>query len=252
MHHKLILTRFQKFLLPLLFVGLFYRLSWETADAATPKPYPTVTPTLVQATVAPTSAITPSVEITPTVAPGTTTVSPSPTIASTSPSTVTGVISIARTITATKPIPLRLQIPKFKIDAAIERVGSAPNGSMGIPKEVDNVAWYAPGIAPGEVGNAVIAGHLDRANGSPAVFWNIGKLKVGDELIVVSANKLKYHFSVTRVQAYPYDEAPMDDIFGFALQSQLNLITCNGVWNQGAHNYSKRLVVYTQWTKTTH
>ncbi len=101
------------------------------------------------------------------------------------------------------------------------------------------------------MGNAVIAGHLDLASGAPAVFWNIGKLKIGDELIIISANKLKYHFAVTSVQSYPYDEAPLADIFGFALHSQLNLITCNSVWNQGAHNYSKRLVVYAQWTKTT-
>lgn len=248
MQHKIYL---QKLLLPLLLVGLLWGWNWEVSAAATPKPYPTVTPTLALKPVAPTPAIRPSIGITPTVVSGTASVSITPTIVSTGTSTTTGLISIARTITATKPIPLRLQIPKLKIDAAIESVGSAANGSMGIPKKVDNVAWYAPGIAPGEVGNAVIAGHLDRANGSPAVFWSIGKLKVGDELIVVSANQLKYHFAVTRVQAYPYDEAPMDDIFGFALQSQLNLITCNGVWNQGAHNYSKRLVVYTQWTKTT-
>ncbi len=251
MQHKLFFTCLQKFLFPLLFVGILCGWNCEVSAAATSKPYPTVTPTQALMPVAPTSAPVTSLVITPTLIPIATAAPLTPTIVSTGTSTVTGVISIARTITVTKPIPLRLQIPKFKIDAAVELIGSAANGSMGIPKKVDNVAWYAPGIAPGEVGNAVIAGHLDRANGKPAVFWNIGKLKVGDELIVVSANKLKYHFAVTRVQSYPYDQAPLEDIFGFALQSQLNLITCNGVWNQGAHNYSKRLVVYTQWTKTT-
>lgn len=164
---------------------------------------------------------------------------------------VTGPISIARTIPVTKTVPLRLQIPKFQIDAVIESVGSDQKGNMDAPHRVADVAWYAPGSAPGEVGNAVIAGHLDRADGSPAVFWPIGQLKAGDEVIVVSANHLHYHFRVVRVQSYPYNAAPLDEIFGFALHSQLNLITCHGVWNQGARNYSKRLVVYTELIKIT-
>jgi len=146
--------------------------------------------------------------------------------------------------------PVRLQIPSLKIDAVIEAVGSDQNGAMGIPKQADNVAWYAPGYLPGEWGNAVIAGHLDLANGAPAIFWSLGQLVVGDSIIVTAADGTQYHFAVTGQATYPYDQAPIEEIFGFSLQSQLNLITCKGQWNRGTRNYTKRLVVYSALVET--
>ena len=170
----------------------------------------------------------------------------SPTLTNLMPTTAATPISIVRTLTVTKPLPIRLQIPKLQLDTLIEAVGQDHNGNMGIPSHVDNVAWYAPGAAPGEVGNAVLAGHLDHKDGSPAIFWNIRRLKVGDEIIVSSAGNTQYHFAVTHLQTYAYNAAPLDKIFGYTLHRQLNLITCNGVWDQGTRNYSKRLVVYAE------
>ena len=37
---------------------------------------------------------------------------------------------------------------------------------------------------PGQIGNAVIAGHLDRKDGSPAIFWGLRQLAVGDSVMV--------------------------------------------------------------------
>ncbi len=146
--------------------------------------------------------------------------------------------------------PVRLQIPTLMLDTVIEAVGHDKNGAMGIPGQVNNVAWYAPGYLPGEWGNAVIAGHLDLANGAPAVFWSIGKLGVGDPIIVTAADGTQYHFAVTSQATYPYDQAPIDEIFGFSLRSQLNLITCKGEWNRGTRNYSNRLVISSELVET--
>ena len=140
--------------------------------------------------------------------------------------------------------PVRLQIPKIAVDAAIEYVGQDVNGAMETPALMDNVAWYKPSAAPGEIGNAVISGHLDRANGTPAVFWRIQELSPGDELIVSTRDGRQHHFVVTYQSVYDYDRAPLEEIFGFTLHSQLNLITCNGKWDSRAQNYTKRLVVY--------
>ena len=178
--------------------------------------------------------------------------------------TATGAVTTNAAITATTPAsqlslssrrgageaPVRLQIPTLTIDAVIEAVGRDADGAMGIPAQVDNVAWYAPGYLPGELGNAVIAGHLDRANGAPAIFWSIDKLTVGDPIIVTTADGTQYHFAVTHLETYPYDQAPIEAIFGFSLRSQLNLITCKGQWNSGQRNYSNRLVVYSELVET--
>src|SRR3981081_1577001 len=58
-------------------------------------------------------------------------------------------------------VPARLQIPKIGVDATVEQVGVDRAGNMDIPKSPNNVAWYSPGVAPGQNGDAVIAGHLD-------------------------------------------------------------------------------------------
>lgn len=41
-----------------------------------------------------------------------------------------------------------------------------------MPKRFDTVAWYVLGPRPGELGKAVMAGHLDAKTG-PAIFWRL-------------------------------------------------------------------------------
>jgi sortase (surface protein transpeptidase) len=151
---------------------------------------------------------------------------------------------------ATIAPPIRLLIPKLKVDAAVESVTQDRTGAMLAPRGADNVAWYKLGARPGEVGNAVIAGHLDDMDGAPASFWDIEQLAPGDLLIVIAADGLQYHFVVVRLERYSLDGAPMQEIFGFTLRRRLNLITCDGRWDPHRQSYSKRLVVYTEFVET--
>jgi sortase (surface protein transpeptidase) len=102
------------------------------------------------------------------------------------------------------------------------------------------------GYRPGQVGNSVIDGHYDKVDGSPAAFWNIGKLQKGDKLIVTDENGKELTFAVTRLVKYPYDNFPIKEVFGDASVPMLNLITCHGQWNKNTKNYSERMVVYSQ------
>lgn len=69
-------------------------------------------------------------------------------------------------------MPLRLSLPRLRIDADVEQVGLAPDGAMDVPERFDTVGWYRLGARPGELGNAVLAGHLD-AKTAPAIFWRL-------------------------------------------------------------------------------
>lgn len=162
------------------------------------------------------------------------------------PQPVTDTARLSTTNGVTSAPPIRLVIPALQVDALIESVGKDQTGAMDIPGKVEQVAWYGLGTAPGEVGNAVIAGHLDLADGSPAVFWQIGQLQIGDEVIVYNAANVEYRFQVSGSQRYAYNQAPVEDIFGFSLNSELNLITCAGAWDRHKRNYTSRLVVYTE------
>lgn len=122
---------------------------------------------------------------------------------------------------------------------------------MDTPTYVEDVAWYNRGPTPGEIGKAVIAGHLDAVGGVPAVFYRIGSLQAGDTLTVVHENGAESTFVVTHQTVYPYEDTPFNEVFGFSLQSELNLITCTGSWNSGAHNYTNRLVVFARKINTS-
>jgi hypothetical protein len=143
--------------------------------------------------------------------------------------------------------PVRLIIPALAINATIERVGVAPDGDLATParRPWDDVGWYSAGPPPGQVGSAVIAGHLDRPGGYPAVFWNLHRLTAGAQVEVVDAGGRRWLFRVTRVAAYAARAAPLQAIFGDRSGRYLNLITCSGVWIPAEHQTTTRLVVYT-------
>lgn len=143
-------------------------------------------------------------------------------------------------------IPKKLSIPIINVEAQVESVGLDSKKAMDVPKGAMNAGWYNLGVKPGEVGNAVMAGHLDKADGSPAVFWNVARLKPGDKITVEDENGKSSSFSVTRVTKYPYDDFPLQEVFGPTDKRRLNLISCNGEWNSKTHNYSERTVVYSE------
>lgn len=139
--------------------------------------------------------------------------------------------------------PVTIEIPVLNVNASIEEVGRLKNGQMGVPQNPENVGWFAPGIRPGSPGNAVIAGHVDSLTG-PAVFFELDKLKKGDEIIVRGKDNEKMRFIVVKIASYPRENAPIDTIFGFTYGSGLNLITCTGEFNRKAKTHEERLVIY--------
>lgn len=141
-------------------------------------------------------------------------------------------------------IPSRLQIPAINVDAPINPAGLTEDGDMDVPDDIVSTGWFKGGYMPGAPGNSVIAGHVDGKNG-PAVFYDIGKLKNGDEVLVTGEDGAKLVFIVNKVEIYPFEESPLREIFGFSNGSRLNLITCTGEYNKKGSYYEDRLVVYT-------
>jgi len=159
-----------------------------------------------------------------------------------------GGLSLTAATTSPAPPPLvRLLVPAIGINAPIESVGVRTDGTMETPRQSpwNDVGWYNAGPRPGEQGSAVIAGHLDRPGGNPAVFWHLRDLHVGDTVQVVDAQGKTLHFHVTRIGFYPPQEAPVQDIYGNTAGRFLNLMTCAGDWIPTEHQTALRIVVYT-------
>lgn len=144
--------------------------------------------------------------------------------------------------------PIRIQIPSTGVDAKVEKVGTLSNGQMGVPEEVQNVAWFEPGAKPGAKGSAVLAGHVGRSEGA-AVFYHLQDMKKGDEVMVTGDNGKRLTFIVTGHDRFPQGNAPVEEIFGYTARKTLNLITCTGEYIQNKGGHQSRLVVYTELKK---
>jgi hypothetical protein len=141
------------------------------------------------------------------------------------------------------PAPVRLQIPRLGIDATLGRVGLRFDGTIDVPLEWNQPAWYTGGPAPGTTGPAVIVGHLDSATG-PAIFWWLATLRRGDPIAVTRDDGSVLAFRVTAVGDYPSAQFPTDAVYGATADSQLRLITCAGTWDRSAHQYTHNVVVF--------
>ncbi len=147
--------------------------------------------------------------------------------------------------------PTTLAIPAIGVNAPIEQVGVNAQGNMDTPQNPNNTAWYAPGARPGQQGNAVIAGHVDYHGIGPVVFWKLNTLVVGTEVFVTDDQGQRRRFTVTAVEIYPVEAAPLQQIFGGTSATNLNLISCIGDFDPGSASYDKRIVVYTKWDGIT-
>lgn len=141
-------------------------------------------------------------------------------------------------------LPVRLKIPKISVDAVVESVGLTPQGAMDVPKGPTTVAWFDEGSRPGEIGNAVIAGHFGWKNNIPAIFDDLSQLQKGDKIYTQDENGSTTTFVVRDLKTYGEHDNDANVFDAKDGGAHLNLITCEGVWNAVKKSYSGRLVVF--------
>lgn len=142
-------------------------------------------------------------------------------------------------------LPVRINIPRLRVNAAIGAVGLLPDRSMGVPKLPRDTVWYKLGPKPGEKGSAVIAGHVNWWNGATGVFARLRTLKPGDIITVRDDAGAVISFVVRESRWYEASADATDIFTSHDGKAHLNLITCDGIWNRLTRQYSKRLVVFT-------
>ncbi len=139
--------------------------------------------------------------------------------------------------------PVRVTIPALGVDAGVQDVGLADDGSMGVPVGYSDVAWYDLGIDPGQPGYAAFTGHISSIY-FPGVFYNIDELSQGNTIHVFGDDGTELVFLVQEVDSYPADTFPMDEVFGQTTTPGVVLITCSGDWDPNAHLFANRTVVF--------
>jgi hypothetical protein len=147
-----------------------------------------------------------------------------------------------RAVLLTRSTPVRLQIATIGVDSTLMKLGLGADGTMNVPPGGFPAGWYTGGPTPGEIGPAVIAGHIDMKG--PGVFYKLHSVKPGDQVVVTRADGSKPVFRVTLVKQYLKENFPTKLVYGNLDHSGLRLITCGGTFNSRTGHYEDNLVVF--------
>ncbi|MEU1837686.1 class F sortase [Micromonospora chersina] len=141
--------------------------------------------------------------------------------------------------------PVRVTIPRIRVDADVVPVATDTSGALEVPPldHPEIAGWYRRGPTPGEAGNAVLVGHVDSLRG-PAVFFDLGRLRPGDTVEVTRADGRVAVFTVDGVGAYPKERFPTERVYGGGAEARLRLITCGGRFDPRTGNYPDNIVVF--------
>ncbi|GLF93816.1 class F sortase [Streptomyces yaizuensis] len=140
--------------------------------------------------------------------------------------------------------PHRLRIPYIDVDTPLMGLGLDRDGALEVPPadRRDLAGWYRGGAAPGALGTAVVAGHVDNARG-PAVFHGLGVLRKGNRIEVSRADGTTAVFAVDAVEVHPADDFPDARVYGSRGRAELRLITCGGGFSRKT-GYRGNVVAY--------
>ncbi|GAA3121262.1 hypothetical protein GCM10010466_10240 [Planomonospora alba] len=147
--------------------------------------------------------------------------------------------------------PLRLVIPKLKVDAPITSVGLDRRKAIEVPPVDDPnlVGWYRLGSTAGEAGPAIMLGHKDTKKGS-AVFSRLHELRNGDVIEVRRQDGVIAVFTVGGLEQAGKEVFPTQRVYGESAAAQLHLITCGGTYNRTTGHYTDNVIVYATMTGT--
>jgi hypothetical protein len=144
---------------------------------------------------------------------------------------------------ATVARPVSLSIPVIGVHTRLIRLGLTAQGTLQVPASTAVAGWYTGGPRPGQVGSAVIAGHIDSYLG-PGVFFRLRLLRPGNRVYVRQAGGRLAVFRVYAERSYPKDHFPTQRVYGPAPDPELRLITCGGTFNPAVGSYLNNVVVY--------
>ena len=162
------------------------------------------------------------------------------------PSTSVRAVSVSLPATS-RSRPLKLAIPALGVSTSVGTLGLQPDHQVMVPTSIHTVGWYIDGPSPGQVGSAVILGHVD-SNQGEGVFFNLKSLAIGDRIMVTSYNGVVTTFKVTKVVQYSKSAFPDRLVYGSHGTRSLQLVTCGGVFDHATGHYESNIVVFSNLT----
>lgn len=141
--------------------------------------------------------------------------------------------------------PATVDIPKISAHSTLIPLGLDDRGALQVPdvRYPEQAGWYDRGVKPGQIGPAVIVGHVDGA-GRAGVFHRLKELTIGDEISVGLADGRTLAFKVSSVEAVLKNDFPTSRVYGDVDHPALRLVTCGGQFDPTRHSYLSNVIVY--------
>jgi len=139
--------------------------------------------------------------------------------------------------------PVRLEIPSIGVDTDIIDLGLDTDGTLEVPPDGKAAGWYTGAPAPGEVGPAIIAGHVDW-EGTDGVFFDLRNLEPGADIIISREDGSRAVFTATSIEHFPKDDFPTNVVYGDLDRPGLRIITCGGSFDETARSYNDNIIAF--------
>ncbi|MGQ7295641.1 class F sortase [Quadrisphaera sp. KR29] len=149
----------------------------------------------------------------------------------------------APAVVAAAPAPVRVQVASLGVDAPVDAVGPAEDGSVVVPDDGARTGWWAPGAAPGDPdGSVVLVGHVDTPAG-PGALFRLRELEVGQDVVVTDASGAQHVYRTSGTAQFSKAELPSAELFTTAGAPRLVLISCGGEFDRASRHYTDNVVV---------
>lgn len=171
--------------------------------------------------------------------------------------------------------PTVIDIPAIQAHSTLITVGlnDDPQHTLQVPDVANpgQAAWYCNqpqpagqlincngGVVPGQVGPAVVVGHVD---GSPAtasgphqqgVFFRLHELQPGDPIKITLVDGTVLTFVVYKTASMPKDQFSIPAAYGNTLTPELRVITCGGPWKDPQTGYANNILISAVLTESHH
>lgn len=138
--------------------------------------------------------------------------------------------------------PSWISIPVLGVTSRLEDLTVDHTAELLAPEKPGVAGWFAAGPVPGDVGPAVIGGHVDSDQG-PGAFLHLRRLVPGDVVLVGRSDGPTTRFQVSSVRHYPKERFPTRRVYGPTPAPVLRLVTCGGAFDRVESSYRDNVVV---------
>ena len=147
-----------------------------------------------------------------------------------SQSSMAGVVSAA---SLPKSAPLSIDIPKIDARSTLLSLGFGRHRGIQLPPASTpmQAGWFSGGPVPGEIGPAVIFGHV-AGDHQEGIFSRLGELVPGDLVLIKRQDGSTATFRVTHIEELSKGSFPIDAVHGDTTDAELRLVTCGRTFDQ--------------------